>query len=69
MKTNATALSHTEVITLAIKTIEAEIRQWGELTPDTPAGFAMLRSAIEEARAKRACLLQMFQIETGVPYE
>ena len=68
MKYPAT-VTHTEILCLAIRCLDADIAVWREKAPDTPAGFAMFCAATDEQRAKREQLLKLYEIETGERYE
>ena len=63
------SITHTEILCLAIRCIDADINAWRDKIPDTPAGFIMFCKITEESRAKRDHLLKLYEIETGTAYE
>lgn len=64
-------ITHTEIYTRAIRTVEAEIDEWRRRC----AGFhqeerdRFFSAATEELRIKLAALKEMYHIETGTDYE
>lgn len=59
-------LTFTEIICLAIRSIDAEIETWRERTADD---FDLFCECTLPMRQKRDALKQMYRNETGVDYE
>lgn len=61
-------ITHTEILSRAIRSIEEEIRAHEDLMGDEPKFKDMLEAYIAEREPKLAALKQMYKIETGVDY-
>ena len=68
-KKNNPIITHTEIICLAITAVDAQIAEWRDKCPDTPAGFSMFCTATEGLQTKRQALKQLYMFETGTEYE
>lgn len=63
-------ITHTEIISRAIKSIEADIAEWHQWCygPHLANKDAMLAMATEDLRAKLDALKTMYHIETGTDF-
>lgn len=60
------ALTHTELLCLAARTLEADIRHWEEACADLPDGAARAAEICERQIKQLDAIRQMYLIETGV---
>lgn len=58
-------ITHTEILSLALRSLDAEIGQWEKRCLRHPE---MLDNATRELKAKREALAYFYQIETGTEY-
>lgn len=63
-------MTHTHLLALAFKGIDAEIGYWEEKqqTTDNPEALALLGEQLRPLREDRALLEQLYIIETGHEY-
>lgn len=64
-------ITHTEIFSRAIKSVEAEIDEWRRRCAGFPQEERekMFSAATEELRNKLEALKEMYRIETGADYE
>lgn len=64
-------ITHTEILSRAIRSIEVDIADWRQKCDDFPQAQkdAMFAAATEELRAKLDALKTLYRIETGVDYD
>ena len=68
MKKTAPIITHVEILSRAIRSIEEEIRNQEELLGDNPGFRDMLAAYIAEREPKLTALKEMYRIETGNDY-
>lgn len=61
-------ITHTEILSRAIASIEQEIRQMEEVMGNTPECQQMLQAYVDERTPKIEVLKRMYRYETGVEY-
>lgn len=64
-------ITHTEILSRAIRTVEAEIDEWRRRCAGFPQEErdALFNASTDELRRKLETLKQMYLIETGTEYE
>lgn len=64
-------ITHTEIIALAIRSVEADIDEWRQKFNGNPDVFmtGMFEIATAELREKLDALKTLYRIETGVEFE
>lgn len=62
-------ITHTEILSRAIRSIEQEIDTWRERCERIPDGEQMLKDATADLAAKLDAIKELYRIETGSDYE
>ena len=62
-------ITHTEILCLAIRSIETDIRNQKEFMGGIPECEAMLENYINDRTPKLEALKEMYRIETGTDYD
>lgn len=65
---NTPIITHVEILSRAIRSIEDEIRNQEEAMGNTPEFKDMLTAYISERTPKLEALKEMYRIETGTDY-
>lgn len=68
MKKTTPIITHVEILSRAIRSIEEEIRSMEEVMGDNPECKDMLTAYIGERAPKLEALKEMYRIETGTDY-
>ena len=68
MKKTTPIITHVEILCIAIRSIEDEIRNQEETLGDNPAFKDMLAAYVAERTPKLEALKEMYRIETGTDY-
>ena len=68
MKKVAPIITHVEILSRAIRSVEEEIRRQEELVGDKPEFKDMLVAFVAEREPKLAALKEMYRMETGNDY-
>lgn len=68
MKKTTPVITHVEILSRAIRSIEDEIRNQKEVMGDIPECQDMLAAYIAEREPKLEALKEMYRIETGTDY-
>ncbi len=68
MKKATPIITHVEILSRAIRSIEDEIRSQEEVMGDNPKFGDMLKAYIAERAPKLEALKEMYRIETGTNY-
>lgn len=68
MKKTTPVITHVEILSRAIRSIEEEIRNQEEVMGDNPKFSDMLAAYIAEREPKLEALKEMYRIETGNDY-
>lgn len=70
-KKTTPVITHTEILSRAIKCIEADIADWHRKCEGLPQAQreAMIDVSTKELRSKLEALKEMYRIETGVEYD
>lgn len=62
-------ITHTEILSRAIRSIDQEIGTWRDRCEGIPDGERMLADATADLSVKLDALKEMYRIETGTDYE
>lgn len=62
-------IAQAEILFLAIKGIDTDIKALYQKFPNTPEGFNLFAEASKALRGKRKLLTAMYFVETGIDYE
>ena len=68
MKKTTPVITHVEILSRAIRSIEEEIRAQEDAMGDNPQFEDMLEDFVAEREPKLAALKEMYRIETGNDY-
>lgn len=68
MKKTAPIITHTEILSRAIRSVEDEIREQEEAMGDNPQFKDMLAAFVAERTPKLEALKEMYRVETGNDY-
>ena len=68
MKKTTPVITHVEILSRAIRSIEEEIRAQEEAMGDNPQFEDMLAAFVAEREPKLEALKEMYRIETGTDY-
>ena len=62
-------ITHTEILSRAIWSIEQEIEKWRSRCDCLPDGERIFATVTEELQAKLAAVKELYRIEIGIDYE
>lgn len=68
MKNTTPIITHVEILSRAIRSVEEEIRNQEEIMGEIPECKEMLAAFVAERAPKLEALKEMYRIETGTDY-
>ena len=68
-KRKTPSITHTEILSRTIRSIEQEIETWRTRCDGLPDGERIFATVTEELQAKLAAVKELYRIEIGIGYE